>query len=46
MTPLMLETLMNRWRLIKKDPDAELSEPEEPLVYWVENSTPRKYVLL
>ena len=34
--------LMNRWRLIKKDPDAELSEPEEPLVYWVENSTPEE----
>ena len=34
--------LMNRWRLIKKDPYAELSEPEEPLVYWVENSTPEE----
>ncbi len=34
--------LMNRWRLIKKDPDAELSEPVEPLVYWVENSTPEE----
>ena len=34
--------LMNRWRLIKKDPDAEISEPVEPLVYWVENSTPEE----
>ncbi|MAV61709.1 MAG: hypothetical protein CMQ83_05075 [Gammaproteobacteria bacterium] len=34
--------LMNRWRLIKKNPEAELSEPEEPLVYWVENSTPEE----
>ena len=34
--------LMNRWRLIKKDPDAELSEPVEPIVYWVENSTPEE----
>ena len=34
--------LMNRWRLIKKNPDAELSEPEEPIVYWVENSTPEE----
>ena len=34
--------LMNRWRLIKKDPEAELSEPEEPIVYWVENSTPEE----
>mgnify|MGYP002885522182 CR=1 FL=1 len=34
--------LMNRWRLVKKNPDAELSEPVEPLVYWVENSTPEE----
>ena len=34
--------LMNRWRLVKKDPDAEISEPVEPLVYWVENSTPEE----
>jgi len=34
--------LINRWRLVKKDPDAELSEPEQPLVYWVENSTPEE----
>ena len=32
--------LMNRWRLVKQDPEAELSEPVEPIVYWVENSTP------
>ena len=34
--------LMNRWRLVKKNPDAELSEPEEPIVFWVENSTPEE----
>ena len=34
--------LMNRWRLIKKNPEAELSEPVEPIVYWVENSTPEE----
>ncbi len=34
--------LMNRWRLVKKNPDAEISEPVEPLVYWVENSTPEE----
>ena len=27
-------------RLVKQDPEAELSEPVEPIVYWVENSTP------
>ena len=36
--------LINKWRLIKKDPDAELSEPIEPIVYWVENSTPEEII--
>ena len=27
--------LINKWRLIKKNPDAEMSEPEEPIVFWV-----------
>ena len=27
--------LINKWRLIKKDPNAEISEPIEPIVYWV-----------
>ena len=34
--------LINKWRLIKKDPNAEISEPIEPIVYWVENSTPEE----
>ena len=34
--------LINRWRLIKKDPTAELSEPINPIVFWVENSTPEE----
>ena len=32
--------VINRWRLEKKNPDADLSEPVKPIVYWVENSTP------
>jgi len=36
--------LINKWRLIKKNPDAELSEPIEPIVYWVENTTPEEIV--
>ncbi|MDA7802612.1 zinc-dependent metalloprotease [Gammaproteobacteria bacterium] len=32
--------VINRWRLEKKNPEAELSEPVKPIVYWVENSTP------
>jgi len=29
-----------RWKLVKKDPDAEMSEPVEPIVWWIENTTP------
>jgi len=32
--------LVHRWNLVKKDPELELSEPVEPLVYWIENTTP------
>jgi hypothetical protein len=32
--------IIHRWNLKKKDPDAVLSEPVEPIVYWVENTTP------
>ncbi|MBE2230005.1 MAG: zinc-dependent metalloprotease [Chitinophagaceae bacterium] len=34
---------INRWHLEKKDPSAALSEPVEPIVYWVENTTPLEY---
>jgi len=32
--------LVHRWNLKKKDPNAALSEPVEPIVWWLENSTP------
>ena len=32
--------LINRWRLIKKNPELEISEPIEPITWWIENSTP------
>ncbi|WP_298239410.1 zinc-dependent metalloprotease [uncultured Algibacter sp.] len=32
--------LIHRWNLKKKDPDALISEPVEPIVWWMENSTP------
>ncbi|HEV8283526.1 MAG TPA: zinc-dependent metalloprotease [Chitinophagaceae bacterium] len=35
--------MINRWNLIKKDPTAALSEPVEPIVWWVENTTPVEY---
>ncbi|HSR49578.1 MAG TPA: zinc-dependent metalloprotease [Acidobacteriota bacterium] len=35
---------ITRWRLDKKDPSAELSEPVEPIVYWIDPATPPQWV--
>ncbi len=32
-----------RWRLEKKDPAAELSEPVKPITYWIDRTVPLKY---
>ena len=32
--------LIMRWHLKKKDADADLSEPVEPIIWWIENTTP------
>lgn len=34
---------INRWNLKKKNPGARISEPVEPIVYWVENTVPEEY---
>ena len=34
---------VNRWRLEKKDPQAPLSEPVRPVVYWIDRNVPVKY---
>ena len=34
---------VNRWRLEKKDPSAELSEPKQPIVFWIDRTVPVKY---
>lgn len=34
---------VNRWRLEKKDPSAALSEPVQPIVYWMDKNIPPKY---
>ena len=31
---------VNRWNLEKKNPQAKISEPKKPIVYWLENSIP------
>jgi len=35
--------LVNRWHLKKKNPEAAISEPVEPIVWWIENSTPLEW---
>lgn len=34
---------VNRWRLEKEDPTAEISEPVEPITFWLENTIPYEY---
>ena len=34
---------VNRWHLEKQNPQAELSPPKEPIVFWIENTTPPEY---
>ncbi len=34
---------VNRWRLEKKDPNAAISEPVKPIVYWIDRNIPEKY---
>lgn len=35
---------ITRWRLEKKDPNADLSEPVKPIVYYVDPATPSQWV--
>lgn len=32
--------LVHRWNLVKKDPNAAISEPVTPITWWMENTTP------
>ncbi|NER12248.1 DUF5117 domain-containing protein [Leptobacterium flavescens] len=34
--------LVHRWYLEKKDPNAAMSEPVEPITWWIENTTPQE----
>ncbi|MEM7549604.1 MAG: zinc-dependent metalloprotease [Bacteroidota bacterium] len=34
--------LIHRWHLKKKDPSTKLSEPVEPITWWIENTTPEE----
>lgn len=35
--------MINRWNLVKKNPEAAVSEPVEPIVWWIENTTPGEF---
>lgn len=35
--------IINRWRLEKKNPAESLSEPVQPIVYWLDQNIPERY---
>jgi hypothetical protein len=35
--------LIHRWNLKKKNPEAEKSDPVEPITWWIENTTPVEF---
>ena len=39
-SPTPYRDLIGRWHLVKKDPEAKLSKPVEPITWWIENTTP------
>ena len=36
--------MIRRWRLEKKNPEAAISEPVKPIVWWIENTTPKEII--
>jgi len=41
--PFPRQYMVNRWRLEKKDPNAEMSEPKQPIVFWLDRNIPVEY---
>ena len=35
--------VIHRWNLEKKHPDEKISEPMKPIVWWIENTTPKEF---
>jgi hypothetical protein len=35
--------VIHRWHLVKQKPGTELSEPVQPIVFWIENTTPVEF---
>jgi Met-zincin/Domain of unknown function (DUF5117) len=42
-SPKVKQHFVNRWRLEKKDPAAAVSEPKEPITFWMDKNIPMKY---
>ena len=42
-SPTPYRDLVQRWHLVKRDPEAALSEPVEPITWWIENTTPLEF---
>ncbi|SFB95257.1 protein of unknown function [Parapedobacter composti] len=42
-SPTPYRDFISRWHLEKKNPNAKISEPVEPIVFWIENTTPLEY---
>ena len=42
-SPTPYKDMIHRWNLVKKDPTAALSEPVEPITWWIENTTPKEF---
>jgi hypothetical protein len=39
-SPTPYRDFIARWHLVKQDPDAAVSDPVEPITWWIENTTP------
>lgn len=42
-SPTPYRDLIHRWNLIKKNPNASLSDPITPITWWIENTTPIEF---
>ncbi|MBK9794283.1 MAG: DUF5117 domain-containing protein [Sphingobacteriales bacterium] len=42
-SPTPWKDLIHRWNLVKKNPTEKLSEPVKPIVWWIENTTPKEF---
>lgn len=42
-SPTPYKDVIHRWHLEKKDKGAALSEPVEPITWWIENTTPEEF---